>query len=123
MPKRIPQPRAALEQRLREQLIFWQRSATLYDAGHVEEARRLAVHLRVLLHDSTTSSALLTQLGLKAKLRFRQSGYPREPRNLASWAGLTVIQNGPRAGFAPLLDEEPLPAVDRSCSASGGLQW
>jgi len=45
-------------------------NAEHYDAGDFSEAKRLAATLRLLLHDTKKSRSLLTQLGLKNKLRF-----------------------------------------------------
>lgn len=55
---------------LYDQMAFLRRSASEYDRGEFNEAKRLATTLRVLLHDSPTSHSLLKQLGLKNKLRF-----------------------------------------------------
>lgn len=59
-----------LMEHLYEQMGFLRRSAAAYDAGDFSEAKRLAVPLRILLHDSQKSKSLLTQLDLKEKLRF-----------------------------------------------------
>ncbi len=59
-----------LMEHLYEQMGFLRRSAEHYDAGDFSEAKRLAMTLRVLLHDSQKSKSLLKQLALKDKLRF-----------------------------------------------------
>jgi hypothetical protein len=59
-----------LMEHLYQQIAFLRRSASQYDNGEFSEAKRLATTLRILLHDSHTSKSLLTQLGLKEKLRF-----------------------------------------------------
>jgi hypothetical protein len=48
---------------LRSQLGFLERSCAAYDAGHTEEAVRIATVIRTLLHDSRNSTSLLTHLG------------------------------------------------------------
>jgi hypothetical protein len=44
-----------LVQQLRRQLVFLRNSVAAYDAGHLEEAIRIAVVIRVLCHDHTAS--------------------------------------------------------------------
>lgn len=68
-----------LMQHLYEQMAFLRRSASHYDEGEFSEAKRLATTLRVLLHDSKKSKSLLTQLGLKDKLRFVDTAGEIEP--------------------------------------------
>jgi hypothetical protein len=50
--------------KLREQLGFLTRSASLYDLGAEDEALRMATSLRVLLHDTRSSTSLFKHLGL-----------------------------------------------------------
>src|SRR4051794_34571370 len=50
--------------KLHEQVQFVRRSASLYDQGAEDEALRLATALRVVLHDTKSSTSLLTHLGL-----------------------------------------------------------
>ncbi len=51
---------------LRRQILFLQNSCRLYDEGHFEEAIRLAVALRVMLHDTDKSTSLLNHLAAKS---------------------------------------------------------
>lgn len=73
-----PRERSSLEQQLARQLKYLDNSATLFDAGDHDEANRLATTLRVLLHDKNESKSLLTQLGIKSKLKFIDTGLYRE---------------------------------------------
>jgi len=57
-------------------------SATAFDSGFEAEAKRLAVSLRVLLHDTNSSRALLDQLGVKNKLRFTETSEPMDQYSL-----------------------------------------
>lgn len=50
---------------LRRQLRFLGRSCAAFDAGHQDEAVRIATSIRVLLHDTRSSTSLLTHLGAK----------------------------------------------------------
>ena len=52
-------------QQLKRHLGFLNRSCADFDSGHVEEALRIAVSLRVLIHDTKNSTSLLTHLGIK----------------------------------------------------------
>lgn len=54
------------QDQLRRQLQFLRSSCRLYDEGHVEEAIRIAVTLRVLFHDTPRSISLLQHLRRKS---------------------------------------------------------
>jgi len=55
--------------RFREQLVrqlgFLERSCASYDAGYTDESIRIATCIRVLLHDTKSSTSLLTHLHAK----------------------------------------------------------
>ena len=70
-----------------EQMGFLRRSAEHYDAGDFSEAKRLALTLRILLHDAKKSKSLLTQLGLKDRLRFIDTAGAIEPDRFEMLAG------------------------------------
>ncbi|OZF26034.1 hypothetical protein [Rhodococcus sp. 14-2483-1-2] len=53
----------------RRQLKYLETSSQLFDHGDTDEAIRLAVTLRVLLHDTYKSHSLLTQMGVKSGLQ------------------------------------------------------
>jgi hypothetical protein len=104
--------------RLGEQRRFLERSSRLFDEGAEDEAKRLAVSLRILLHDSSTSASLLSQLGVLAGLSFLDSAEQIEPRNLAPTFGLYGMSMGPAGGrWYPFLDAaRPSPALMRTFS-------
>lgn len=62
--------RTELIELLREQLAFLEDSGRSFDAGVEAEAKRLATVIRVLVHDTGSSSSLLKQLGIKHQLRY-----------------------------------------------------
>lgn len=62
-------PAPELVKQLKRQLTFIRNSASAYDAGHPEEALRIGVAIRVLLHDTKFSNSLLKQMGLKESLK------------------------------------------------------
>ena len=54
--------RPDLDELLREQIGFLERSSAAYDEGYHDEAKRIAVVVRVLLHDTQSSHSLFEQL-------------------------------------------------------------
>ena len=65
---------------LLEQRQFLRSSCAAYDAGHFAEAKRIAVAVSVLVHDSdhkgARSSSILQLAGLKHRLLYRNSARP-----------------------------------------------
>lgn len=94
---------------------FLERSARAFDDGFEAEAKRLAVVLRVLMHDTNQSHSLLKQHGIKDRLNFLDTAEPINPKNLLSTPGLVLMQitmtdQGPQGEYvAPLGDERPFP--------------
>jgi len=66
-------PDLVLRRHLAEQLLFLDSSCESFDAGRLEECKRLATHVRVVVHDGPVppnkkrrqSKSLLTHLGVK----------------------------------------------------------
>jgi hypothetical protein len=54
-----------LKEQLNDHKKFLERSSNDFDQGHFEEAKRIAVSVRVLVHDTKNSHSLLKQLGVK----------------------------------------------------------
>lgn len=79
---------------LREQVRFLVSSANSYDRGFEGEAKRLAVIIRVLVHDTSNSTSLLTLLG-KKDIDFYDSGLDWESDHRLSPTGLADIQFSP----------------------------
>ena len=67
---KISQTQEELEEHLKDQLNFLKSSCHAFDLGFENEARRIAVILRILLSDSKNSKSLLTILELKQKIPF-----------------------------------------------------
>ena len=104
------QTRDDLVRHLGEQCGFLIRSAELFDAGDESEAKRIAVVIRTLVHDTKHSQALLDQLELKQELQFVALNYTFKPGNLVMCHGLVAIEfspEGPR--FIPHLDRLAVP--------------
>lgn len=99
---------AELQAQFEEQWGFLRKSCDAYDRGDENEAKRLAVTLRLLLHDTKSSHSLLGQLGLKDILFFDTSEDINRD-NLLPTFGLVLAQVGP-AGvryIPPLADLPP----------------
>lgn len=93
-------------EQLRRHLGFLESSSSAFDNGRTEEALRLAVSLRVLFHDTPTSTSLLTHLGIKdtAKVLSTFRPIPQRPGVLVAAIPLWVSADGQRQ--APLDDLE-----------------
>jgi hypothetical protein len=79
---------------------FLERSAVAFDEGYAAEAKRLAVVLRVLLHDTNQSHSLLERLGVKERLPFLDTADPINPNNLLPTPGLLMMTMSTAAGTA-----------------------
>jgi hypothetical protein len=98
-----------------EHLQFLDSSAAAFDAGHLGEAKRMAVSLRVLFHETAHSHSILAQLGERQQPMVDTS-YPYSPNNLASHHGLVslLFTGGAEARFnAPLGDRALPPRLSR----------
>ncbi len=60
------QSTSTLKIQLQEQISFLKSSCRDYDRGNLSEAKRIAVSIRVLVHDTQSSISLLKQLSLKS---------------------------------------------------------
>jgi hypothetical protein len=98
-----PRSTEELEELLHEQLAFLESSAAAFDAGKHEEAKRLAVSLRVLLHDTKNSHSLLGQLG-KKNVTFLDTALEFDPKNIVPHSGLVSVATGRHAAR---LDDVP----------------
>lgn len=104
MPK---QTNKELKTHLKEQIEFLKRSSKSYDDGFKSEAKRLAVIIRVLLHDTGNSTSLLQQLD-KKDILFYDTSLDYNPNNQLSTLGLIMTKMGPDgAEYVPPLDFGP----------------
>lgn len=111
---RVPLTDRDLWVHLNEQISFLYNSSRAYDDGQWWEAKRLAVTVRILVHEPERPTAggrpsrpLLAQMG-KANIPFCNSTWPYDPENLAPHMGLVAIEHSP-AGvrFIPVRDLSP----------------
>lgn len=94
-----------LEVHLKEQLSFLELSSDAFDNGHDGEAKRLAVTIRVLVHDTNASRSLLGQLGRLQSQKFVDTAFPQVPGTFGTYSGLLSISTaGATAKYTPHLD-------------------
>ena len=94
---KIPQSKKELLGHLENQISFLKSSAQSYDKGFEAEAVRMAVTIRILMHDTPKSKSLLSQLG-KKNILFYDSAYNFDPNNLMVHIGLALIRLSSRGG-------------------------
>lgn len=96
----VRQDRSEYIHRLHQQLRWIERSASAYDGGDLDEAIRMATHVRTLVYDKGGSSvSLLTHLGIKKTVRFPATATPKSPTS-EMWAGITYIEIGAKFAHA-----------------------
>lgn len=109
MEKKVDQTFEELCQHLEEHVQFLLMSSDAFDRGFEGEAKRLAVSLRVLFHDTRNSKSLLAQIGKKDTSNYIDSSMPFVEGNLLSEGGLVaLILSGNRSGYFAFLDESPI---------------
>ena len=108
--------REELEAHKSEHIGFLIASARSFDAGHLGEAKRMAVSLRVLLHHTAKSNSLLGQLGERQR-EMMDSGFPYDPENLLTHHGLVGLRlSSSGTFFAPLGDWPNAPRMTKFSS-------
>lgn len=81
-----------LHDHLDDNLQFLKKSCESFDLGFQAEAKRLAVVIRVLVHDTRNSTSLLKQLDYKDNMGFYNTASKYDPDNLAEHVGLTYYK-------------------------------
>ena len=104
---KIKQSHSEIIEHLNEQMNFLKSSCQAFDFGNIAEGKRIALALRILLHDTKNSTSLLSQLKLKDKIKFLNSAYNYDSNNLFAYHGLVGLRissddRGNR--FFPLLE-------------------
>lgn len=96
---------AELRTHLVEQISFLDASSAAFDAGNSGEAKRLALTIRVLLHETKHSKSLLKQLGFD-KIKFVSTAFPFNRRNLMThWGLLRISLDDHGARYLPHLGD------------------
>lgn len=85
-----------LEADLSEQLQFLASSGRAFDQGDLAESKRIALVIRVLVHDTDMSHSLLAQLGIKDTLAWADSApvIDNDPNIVGRSPGLTSMGLG-----------------------------
>ena len=115
---KVKQTQEELDAHLHEQLRFLISSAHNYDTGNESEAKRMAVHIRTLLHDTTNkdgsprSQSLLGLLNVKDRVAFLDTTL--EGGGIGSYTGLVMQSIGPKGGsFVAPLDDLPPDYIEK----------
>jgi len=107
MTDKIPQTKSDLERQLSDQLQFLEDSANRYDQGHENEAKRMAITLRILLYDHRNSRSLLGQLELK-NIKFLDTAIENTSNvHTAHCALARILFAGKKTQYVALLDDAP----------------
>ncbi|HEY50699.1 MAG TPA: hypothetical protein G4O20_02720 [Dehalococcoidia bacterium] len=88
---RYVQTHEELLKHLKSQIEFMMQSAASFDNGFEDEAKRLAVVIRVLVHDTSNSKSLLTLLDNK-NIKLYDSALSYDPKNLLPFSALTMMK-------------------------------
>lgn len=108
-----------LVQQLRRQLVFLRNSVAAYDAGHLEEAIRIAVVIRVLCHDYPTgrnpSISLLEHMGKKTTLQLVTTA-ATAPDHILATMDFAELMAGMTFGTTLAYDPVPDTAPTIACS-------
>lgn len=86
---------------LEEQIYFLNRSSEEYDRGYTMESKRLASHIRTLVHDTRHSTSLLKHLNCKTQMYFFNTAIPESKFGLCGMT--TTTENGGRTFYHPPL--------------------
>jgi hypothetical protein len=96
---------------LKDQIEFLARSAKQFDQGILNEGKRLAVPIRLLVHDTDNSVSLLKLLNKKSML-FHDTSLDYHPGNMLPTLGLIMISTGSgHSGYVAPLDNLAPPRV------------
>ena len=104
---KVPQSKKDLLEHLRNQINFLSSSAQSYYNGYETEAIRMAVAIRILLHDTRQSKSLLGQLN-KKNILFYDTARDLDPRNVLTDIGMAIIKLSSKgAEYIAGLDDIP----------------
>jgi hypothetical protein len=87
---------------LSEQIYFLIRSSEDFDKGYTMEAKRLASHIRTLVHDTKRSNSLLNQLNCKLDLAYFNTAIPESEFGLCGI--YTTTDSGGKTMYKPPLN-------------------
>jgi hypothetical protein len=108
-----------LKKHLKEQVDFLCRSAEAYDRGCLDEAKRLAATIRILVHDTKNSTSLLSQLNLKG-IYFLDTSADYTNSIFGSFSGLALREVRAESGIS---EGVYIPRFYRSGNPSEPYTW
>ena len=88
MASQVDRSYSELLTKLRSQVGFLKRSAEAFDSGNQDEGERLALHARILLHDTGNSHSLLGQLRVKTSLGYTDTAIHKDRETRDHGGGL-----------------------------------
>jgi len=92
---------------LTKQLGFLERSCHAYDSGHLDEAIRIATVIRVLVHQTGSSTSLLKHLGATT-INFLTTTIEPSPQTI-SFVGMGMMTlGGDKSHYSPQLGDGPM---------------
>lgn len=95
------------KEHLKQQLVFLERSCKLFDDGYTDEGIRIAVVIRVILHDSRHSISVLKHLNATTINLLSTTHEP--PENTYSYFSMGMILLGvPKAKYMPQLEKSKI---------------
>lgn len=98
-----------LEEHLKHQISFLETSANAFDTGREEEYKRLALAIRILVRDTSSSYSLLRQMG--KNLKFHDTSPDLDSNNILPRSGLIAIlvkKGEPdQSHYIAILDDSP----------------
>lgn len=100
----ISQTDEELGDQLKAQIGFLIGSSDAYDKGYINEAKRLALTMRLLLYDNGRKSVSLLTLLNRKDILFYDTSLDYNPNNLLPMPGLVILKAGLGSGeyIAPL---------------------
>ena len=87
------------EQKKHELVKLLKLACKNYDDGEEMSALNIATNLRVILHDTSISTSLLSLIKVKDKIKYLSSVHQYLPTNLVSYFGLGYISASPISGL------------------------
>lgn len=102
-----------LSSHLQEQVDILRTSGEAFDRGAIPMAKVLAAHIRVLVHDTRSSTSLLKELTVKGQIKYFDTARPIDPSNLLPTPNLVMVRmtSGSTPGYIASKEGGPIEQV------------